>query len=132
MSIVITSQDLVEYKPHISKLSGLDKRANRLDTYITRGIKYVENEMIINNIDLNNDYLIDNVSYKYVYLQYIYYLFIESCLTSSPSKEELELKDSEYNKYTSLLSKFNVLYDNNENQDETPKNIYNNITLKFG
>ena len=131
--ITLTSQEIVEFKPHIEKTANLVRDPNRLDDYIIAGIKYVDNEMIINNIDLDDTFLTDNQSYENVYLQYIYYLYLESCHINRPSSEDLQLLEKEYNRYTEFFSKFKILWDNEKNDDnEVDKNLNNNITLKFG
>lgn len=131
--ITLTAQDIIDYKPYIKKTANLFANSDRLDDYIVAGITYVDNEMEINGIDLDNTFLVDNKSYENVYLQYITYLYIESCHINNPSKEDLDLIDREYKKYLDFLSKFKIIYENetNETEDED-KNIYNNITLKFG
>jgi len=133
MGITLTGRDLIRYKPHLEKTSGYDKRPTALDNYITAGITFVDNEMIVAGIDLNDSFLTDNQSYENVYLQYIYYLYTESCNIINPTKEDLDLIKIEYNKYLDMLSVFKTIYQNNNlEENEEPKSLYNNITLKFG
>ena len=133
MAISLTKNDVIAYKPFLEKLAGIDKRPERLDSYINAGINNVKNDLIYLNIDFNDVTLNnDNLIFKNLILQNIYYSYLESLNIVNITSENLELSKIEYKKYLEMLDKFRIDFNNSKViNTEDKKPYYNNITLSF-
>lgn len=129
--IEITRNDLIEYKPYLKKISGIEKDSTILDNYIEAGVLNVKADLLIENIDLEDNLLIDNIIYKNVYLQNIFLLYLESLNIIKIDENNLKLIKDETKKYYDLLSKFKSYYFNIKNTEEEKKPYQNDITLIF-
>lgn len=128
--MIITSEDLIDFKPYLKKISGIEKDSTILDNYIEAGILNVEAEMLIEEIDINDAVLVDNVIYKNVYLQNIFLLYLESLNIVKVDENNLNLIKTETKKYYDMLSKFKSYYFNLKKPAEEDKKPYlNNIDL---
>lgn len=127
MTIIV--EDVLDYKPYLEKMINLDRFPDALNNYIDSAIEFGDTEFN-NYIDLTNDFLIDNQSFKNVYLQYIIYLYFESLSVVKPTDSNIKITKENYEKYISMFHKFVAIYENEVNDTDT--DINNSMTLKFG
>lgn len=129
--IEITRNDLIDYKPYLKKISGIEKDSTILDNYIEAGILNVKADLLVENIDLEDVLLVENIIYKNVYLQNIFLLYLESLNIVKVDENNLKLIKDETKKYYDLLNKFKSYYFNIKNTEEEKKHYQNDITLIF-